>query len=369
MSDGPAQRELTAAEKSERRKLDPGRDWSAFPAYQAAETGLTDYWYPVLFARDLRKRPKGVTVCGEKIVLHRDAGGHPRAMRDRCPHRGVKLSLGKQWWPGTLSCPYHGWTFDVTSGELVAVITDGPDSPICGKAMVRTYSAEERLGLIWVYMGEGAPHPLRAQLPEELVDPPAYAMGGRIEDRGGNWRFYAENGFDEGHAKYLHRTSIWRIFKVMPTWNRIHVEKHGRWIYRVEDERHWEADFPGLGKWTNERWFKIKPKQRQGRFMGNTGGGKTNPYIASRAFPGFASLSLPGLLRIAYPQFIHYEFYVPIDANGTKYVGLRRSSETSASMSARKVIAASFRSVPTAGPWARRTRCRSCATARRRAGS
>ena len=39
-------------------------------------------------------------------------------------------------------------------------------------------------------------------------------------------------------------------------------------------------------------------------------------------FPGFASLSLPGVLRIAYPQFIHYEFYVPIDEDRTKYVGV-----------------------------------------------
>ena len=28
------------------------------------------------------------------------------------------------------------------------------------------------------------------------------------------------------------------------------------------------------------------------------------------------------MLRIAYPQFIHYEFYVPIDAEHTKYVGV-----------------------------------------------
>ena len=28
------------------------------------------------------------------------------------------------------------------------------------------------------------------------------------------------------------------------------------------------------------------------------------------------------MLRIAYPRFIHYEFYVPIDAERTKYVGV-----------------------------------------------
>ena len=109
----------------------------------------------------------------------------------------------------------------------------------------------------------------------------------------------------------------------MPTWNKIHIERHGRWIYRVEDERHWEADFPGLGRWSNARWWKIKPKQTQGKMLGNTGGSaKNDPHIAAQNLPGFASLALPGMLRIAYPNFIHYEFYVPIEQGRTKYVGV-----------------------------------------------
>jgi len=314
---------MTPEEKAHARKYDPGRDWSAFPDYEAAKQGLRNYWYPVLWARKLKsKKPTAVKLCGEKIMLQRDADGKPRALHDRCPHRGVRLSQGKQWWPGTVSCPYHGWTFDLKSGDLKAAITDGPDSRMCGKAAVKTYPAEERIGMIWVYIGDEPPHPLQDQLPAELVNPPKYAVGGRMQDRKGDWRLYAENGFDEGHAKYLHRTSIWRIMKVMPTWNKIHIEKEGRWLYRVEDERFWEADYPGLGKWTNDRWFKIKPKQKQGKFMGNTGGGKTDPYIKTQDFTGFASISLPGVLRIAYPNFIHYEFYVPIDVDETKYVGV-----------------------------------------------
>ena len=103
---------------------------------------------------------------------------------------------------------------------------------------MRTYPTAEAMGLVWVFVGAAEPHPLTEQLPEELADPPPYAVGGRIEDRDGDWRLFAENGFDEGHAKYLHRASWWRTFKVMPTWNKIHIERHGRWLYRVEDERH-----------------------------------------------------------------------------------------------------------------------------------
>lgn len=306
------------------RKLLPGRNWESWPEYEAAACGLRNYWYPVLWAQELkRKNIKTVRLCGQNILLHRDRRDVARALHDRCPHRGVRLSLGKQWFPDTVSCPYHGWTFCLKTGDLKAVITDGPDSPICGAVAVRTFPTRERLGLIWIYYGDEEPHPLEDQLPEELVNPPGFGMGGRIEDRDGNWRFYAENGIDEGHAKYLHRTSIWRIMKVMPTWNKIHIERQDRWLYRVEDERFWEAEFPGLGKWTNKRWWKIMPRQEQGRFLGNTGGArKNNPYIESRNFPGFASISLPGVLRIAYPDFIHYEFYVPIDERHTKYVGV-----------------------------------------------
>ena len=299
------------------------QDWSSWPLYEAAESGLRNYWYPVEWSSQVRRDPVGLTVCGERIMLQRDERGEVFALHDRCLHRGVPLSMGTEEFPGTVTCPYHAWTYRLSDGELVAVITDGPDSPMCGKVRVTTYPAEDFLGLVWVFVGDRAPHPLREQLPEELVDPPPFAVGGRIEEREGDWRLFAENGFDEGHAKFLHRTSYWRLFKVMPTWNKIHIERHGRWIYRVEDERHWEATFPGLGRWTNDRWWKIKPKQMQGKFLGNTGGNDApDPYIASRAFPGFASLSVPGVLRIAYPQFIHYEFYVPIGPGRTRYVGV-----------------------------------------------
>lgn len=307
----------------------PGRqDWSTWPIYEAATTGLRGYWYPLLWSsRLVAGKPTSATVCGERIALVRDRGGGAAyALHDRCAHRGVPLSLGTQEWPGTLSCPYHGWTYDVADGRLCAAITDGPDSPIRGKVTVPAYPVEERLGMIWAYVPEEdePPHPIDEQLPEELVGN-HFVMGGRIEDRGGNWRFAAENGYDEGHAKYLHRTSLWRLFKSMPTWNETHIERHGRWVFRVQDAQHWEAYFPGLGRWSSHRWWKINrpPKEGQASNIGNTGGGKeVNPVIAAQNFPGFVSISVPGVLRVVYPNFIHYEFYVPIDADSHKYVGV-----------------------------------------------
>jgi phenylpropionate dioxygenase-like ring-hydroxylating dioxygenase large terminal subunit len=305
------------------RRPTAGRmDWSAWPTYQAAAEGLPNYWYPVEWSSQIDEKPRAFTVAGQRLVLVRDAGS-VFALDDRCPHRGVPLSLGSREFPGTLSCRYHGWTYSLEDGVLQAAITDGPDSPICGKVAVRTFPLAERLGLVWVYIGEGHPHAIDDQLPEELVGTARFAIGGRIRIRSGNWRFAAENGFDEGHAKFLHRKALWRWFKTMPTWNTTRIERRGRWIYRAQDAVYWEADFPGLGVWTNKRWWKQRPPEDQPFNLGNTGAAKrADPYIAGQAWPGFASLSLPGVLRIAYPQFVHYEFYVPVDADKHRYVGL-----------------------------------------------
>lgn len=300
----------------------PGRqDWSTWPNYQAAAAGFRGYWYPVCYSSQLTGKPKGITLLGERIVLIRDRGT-AYALKDRCPHRGVPLSEGNQQFPGTISCPYHGWTFDLATGELRAALTDGPASPICGKVVQPSYEVAERLGMVWVFVGDGedAP-PIDEQLPEELVHNPA-VLGSRIQPRAGNWRFACENGYDEGHAKYLHRTSLWRMFKAMPVWNETRILRRGRWIYRVQDAQYWDAEFPGLGRWSNQAWYKLKPPKKVGN-IGNTGSHReVNPVIAAQQFPGFASVTMPGILRIVYPTFIHYEFYVPVDADRHLYVGV-----------------------------------------------
>jgi phenylpropionate dioxygenase-like ring-hydroxylating dioxygenase large terminal subunit len=269
----------------------------------------------------VRERPERVHLLGEDIMVIRDAG-RVYALANRCPHRGVPLSYGNRQFPGTVSCVYHGWTFDLESGELKAAITDGPDSPICGKVTQPTYAVEERLGLVWVYVGDGEqPHPIDDQLPEELVSNPA-VLGIRIQSRRGNWRFACENGYDEGHAKYLHRTALWRLFKPMPVWNITKIIRRDRWIYRVQTEQHWEADFPDLGRWSGLAWYRAKPPKEVSN-IGNTSSHRAvDATIAAQEFPGFASVSMPGVLRIVYPTFIHYEFYVPVDAEKHLYVGV-----------------------------------------------
>ncbi|MCG6922988.1 MAG: Rieske (2Fe-2S) protein [Acidobacteriota bacterium] len=59
-----------------------------------------------------------VEVGGQAVALF-NVGGTFHALSNRCPHRGGPLGQG--FLDGAeVSCPWHNWTFDVTTGENVA---------------------------------------------------------------------------------------------------------------------------------------------------------------------------------------------------------------------------------------------------------
>jgi len=95
-------------------------------AYEQAALGFREYWYPVCYTSDITETPKGFTLLGDPVVmLRRD--GEIYALKDECPHRGTELSMintrKNLEFPGTptITCAYHGWTFDVRDGKCVAV--------------------------------------------------------------------------------------------------------------------------------------------------------------------------------------------------------------------------------------------------------
>lgn len=267
-----------------------------FPHYDAAALGFEGFWYPVMFSKALRARkPVAVELFGQEIMLYRE-GRKAFAIGNRCPHRGVPLTMGRQEFPGTFTCGYHGWTFDLRSGELVAALTDGPDSPICGKARVPAYPVEERAGIVWIYHGSGAPPPVENDIPEEFLRPDA-VVEGRITERPGDWRYGAENGFDESHGKYLHRNSLMVFFSHPPAFVRTDIKPDGwRWITRHTTAATSFAEYPGLGAWPPKRFWKVRRSLVK------------------------VSIALPGVLRVHYGTWIHFEWYVPTHDGAHRYL-------------------------------------------------
>lgn len=180
--------------------------------------GLREYWYPVCPSRDLKhNKPKPERLLGDNLVFFRDSSGVAAALADECPHRQTLLSLGGVgiYEPGTITCAYHGWTFD-GEGNCVAAITDGPNSPLCGRVKARAYPTEEKDGLIWVYMGEKSPPPVYEQVThaeEVLAGPWKYFNSW---DWPINYLSSLDNDMDVLHPGLIHRGCV--QFKDQPIW-------------------------------------------------------------------------------------------------------------------------------------------------------
>jgi nitrite reductase/ring-hydroxylating ferredoxin subunit len=91
-------------------------------------------------------QPYLVEAEGTRIVLVR-VGDAVHACDDGCTHHGGPLSEGKL--SGTrLSCPWHGWMFDVRTGQCLM--------PSRGGA-IPTYPVHVESGEIWVELPASPP--------------------------------------------------------------------------------------------------------------------------------------------------------------------------------------------------------------------
>ena len=106
-------------------------------------------WFAVARGAEVVPRHIAQTqLLGTEIALWRDAAGNLNAWENRCPHRGVRLSIGTN--TGTeLRCRYHGWRFASGSGQC-SVIPAHPTQKPASSVRVKTYAVTERYHLVWI---------------------------------------------------------------------------------------------------------------------------------------------------------------------------------------------------------------------------
>jgi len=160
------------------------------------------YWQPAALADELDgPRPLvPVRLLGEDLVLFRDDAGRLGLIGRRCPHRGVDLKFGRLE-DGGLRCPFHGWLLDV-NGRCLEQPAEPADSTFHTKIRHTAYPCVERNGIVFAWMGGGAPPPLPGY--DCFVAPAShtFAFKGLIE---ANWMQALEVGIDPAHASFLHR--------------------------------------------------------------------------------------------------------------------------------------------------------------------
>jgi len=217
---------------------------------------LKDCWYATAWSDELKHEMLERTVCGEKLVLFRDAAGAPCALSGICPHRFASLARGKRVSPDRLQCPYHGLEFDST-GHCV----HNPHGPVPPRVRLRRFKAAERHTLIWLWWGD----PDRAD--ESLI--PDFAC---IEDSRyrtihgtimthGNYQLVTDNLMDLSHVGFLHAGGLGSAsiqsgrHEVLQSGTTI---DSNRWCPDAPASPVWDALFGNYGKnvdhWLDMRW-------------------------------------------------------------------------------------------------------------------
>lgn len=163
---------------------------------------LREFWYPVAPLRQLEQGPIHISVLGEPVAIWLAAPGQPAAIRDRCSHRQVALSLG-QVKDGSLRCPYHGWAF-APDGSCV----HRPQLPLAkipASCHVKGFACQARYGHAWVCLGKP-----RTDIPlfPEGSDPAFRRVDCFYEE----WKTSAlrvmENELDMAHFPFVHGTTF-----------------------------------------------------------------------------------------------------------------------------------------------------------------
>jgi len=160
------------------------------------------YWQPIALISEMPvERPvKAIRLMSEDLVLFkRDDGGWGLVGRF-CAHRGVDLSFGRLE-AGGLRCLYHGWLYGA-DGRCREQPAEPEQSNFAAKVRIPSYPCAERNGLVFAYLGGGAPPPFPDydcfRAPEQYT----FAFKGLWEC---NWLQGVEGGIDPSHVSFLHR--------------------------------------------------------------------------------------------------------------------------------------------------------------------
>lgn len=328
MSDQPIIRRRQVKTGISDARANNSKTQSQYQPYKDAAWGFINHWYPALFSDELEEdQVEGIQICGIPIVLRR-VNGKVLALKDQCLHRGVRLSEKPMCFnKSTISCWYHGFTFDLETGELVTIAAN-PDDKLVGTTGITTYPIHEVNGMIFVFVreddfpdedvpplasdlpfrfpenSERFPHPLWPASPS-VLDDNAVVLG--MHRTGfGNWRIACENGFDNAHI-FVHKdNSIVHVNNWVLPLGLLPADDDA--IRLVEDE---DGPKGMMQMMFTESWQPVLENEELGLKVDGVNG----RYYRT-------SVVMPGVLMVEnWPQdhIVQYEWYVPITDDTHEY--------------------------------------------------
>lgn len=146
----------------------------------------------------------------ESVIMVRQEDGSIRAFYNSCPHRGNRLIQGESTSMPSITCSYHGWSYDL-GGSLIHV--QDPDDfeggDPCGRLHLTELRCETWGPFVFWCMDDDVP-PLRdwlAPFPERLA---GYALDNWVRvlnlssDCQFNWKIIRDNFNESYHLPTIH---------------------------------------------------------------------------------------------------------------------------------------------------------------------
>lgn len=213
------------------------------------------YWHPIALSEEipLGGAPQPIRLFSEDLVLFRDEQGRAGLLGLLCSHRCADLSYGRIE-DGGLRCLYHGWLFDI-NGRCLDQPAEPPESRYKDEIRHKAYPLIERAGMIFAYLGDGAPPLLPSY---EFLDADREHLFLQKTRLGCNFLQSLEGDIDPSHLSYLHRPIARRDARNVPG-----SDKSADAYYREDGRPKLEAERTDFGV----RIYSVRNAGERGRYV------------------------------------------------------------------------------------------------------
>jgi vanillate O-demethylase monooxygenase subunit len=175
--------------------------------YPAEQGYPRNQWYVAAFASEIGEGKLLLRrLLDVPVVLYRTESGEAVALYDRCPHRGLPLSMGTQV-GDRIRCGYHGMEFGA-DGRCAHIPSQ---SATPASMSIPHYPVIEKWQWLWIWMGDPAKadpallpdHDWLGLTSEGYTATPFFMM-----EMACNYQYLHDNLLDTSHLTYLHPGSL-----------------------------------------------------------------------------------------------------------------------------------------------------------------
>jgi 3-ketosteroid 9alpha-monooxygenase subunit A len=174
----------------------------SFP-YQSYPSG----WFQVAWADEVTAVPRSLRYFGQDLVVYRGASGDVHLFNAICPHMGAHLGYGGKTDGDSITCPYHGWSFDSSGKNCDIPYAERPN-----KTKIKKWQVAELGTMVLAWHDELGRSPWFEPFDVPEFSNAATHLASPVTRR--NYesvylkpQFIADNLVDAAHQKYVHRAA------------------------------------------------------------------------------------------------------------------------------------------------------------------